>query len=259
MASLDRTRYTCRMPLISIISACYNGASTLERLLDSIARQTFRDFEVIIADGGSTDGTQEILSRHNHMISWWASEPDRGIADAWNKGLAHAQGEWVLFIGVDDALYDEGVLAQMAPHLRGARTDLVYGMWQFERGPFDGKTMGQPFDIVRFRRSMTLPHIATFHARKLFDEVGPYDLDFPIAADYELLLRKRDLTATFVPVIVSRMNSAETTSTRNPVNSFWDSARAQHKNRTRSLPAIGLRFLREVAYNYAVRFKLIRR
>lgn len=243
------------MPLISIIAACLNGAGTIERMLKSIEIQTFTDYELIIIDGGSTDGTQSILSRHESLLGYWVSEPDNSIAEAWNKGLARASGEWVLFMGVDDALENASVLESMVPHLRAATVDVVYGQTLFEHGLFDGQTMGAPFDIKALRRSMTLPHVSTFHRRRLFREVGDYDPDFRIALDYELLLRKRDLTGQFVPMIVTRMNGADASSSSNPVKSFRDAARAQRKNRSMSSPRICLRFLREVAYNYFVRLK----
>lgn len=243
------------MPLVSIIAACRNGTSTIERMLDSISGQTFRDFELIIIDGASTDGTQDILTKHDEFISYWISEPDNSIAEAWNKGLARARGEWILFMGVDDAFDRATVLEEMAPHLRSATTDLVYGTTLVVDGLFNGQMKGQPFDIKGLRRSMTLPHVSTFHARSLFDEIGLYDPDFRIALDYEILLRKRELTGQFIPMIVTRMNGADATSTSSPIKSFVDAAKAQHKNRSMSLPSIWLRFLREVAYNYWVRLK----
>lgn len=243
------------MPLVSIIAACRNGATTIERMLDSIVCQTFRDFELIIIDGASTDGTQDFLRKHNELISYWVSEPDNSIAEAWNKGLARARGEWILFLGVDDALDRATVLEDMAPHLNDATTDLVYGKTLVVNGLFDGQMKGEPFNIKGLRRSMTLPHNSIFHARHLFDEVGLFDPEFQICLDYDLLLRKRDLTGLFVPIIVARMNGADTTSTSNPIKSFADAAKAQYKNRSMSLPSIWLRFLREVAYNYWVRLK----
>lgn len=243
------------MTRISIIAACRNGARTLQVMLDSIRQQTFNDFELIIIDGASSDGTQGILQANEDVVDFWLSEPDNSIAEAWNKGIAHANGMWVLFLGVDDRLYSPDTLAQMAPHLETGDVDLVYGKTLFDGGLFDGQTMGAPFDVHKLWRSMTIPHIATFHARRLFDEVGLYDPDFKIALDYELLLRKHHLTARFVPQIVTLMNGADTTSTSNPVHSFLDAARAQRKNRSISPPAIWLRFAREVLYNYLVRLK----
>lgn len=224
-------------------------------MLQSIADQTFRDFELIVIDGDSTDGTQEILRGYDELLSYWISEPDGSIAEAWNKALAWATGDWVLFLGVDDALHNNRVLEEMAPSLRNETADIVYGQVQIEHGLFDGQILGGPFDIERLRRSMTVPHIGTFHARRLFDEVGLYDPDFRIALDYELLLRKRDLGARFVPILVALMNGAGGTSTNNLVMTFRDAARAQRKHRVLSPPAIFLRFLREVAYYYFVRLK----
>ena len=91
-----------RLPRISVVIAVYNGAQTIQRALDSIFEQTYRDLEVVVIDGGSTDGTQAILEHNASQIAYWVSEPDRGVYNAWNKALDHVTGDWVCFLGADD-------------------------------------------------------------------------------------------------------------------------------------------------------------
>ena len=90
-------------PLLTIIVAVFNGAKTLERCIDSVVQQTWPYKELIIMDGGSTDGTVDLLKRYDSKIKYWESRPDRGIYHAWNKALDHAEGEWICFIGCAEA------------------------------------------------------------------------------------------------------------------------------------------------------------
>src|SRR3990172_6849742 len=100
-------------PLISIIVAVYNGKATLQQCIDSVAQQTYPNKELVIIDGGSNDGTVELLEKNRSKFSYWISEPDRGIYNAWNKGLVQAHGEWVCFLGADDYLWDATVLGRI--------------------------------------------------------------------------------------------------------------------------------------------------
>ncbi|MDA3897412.1 MAG: glycosyltransferase [Desulfobacteraceae bacterium] len=93
-------------PKISIIVVVFNGAQTLERCLYSVVHQIYPCKELIIMDGGSTDGSVELLKRYDSQIKYWESKPDRGIYHAWNKALEHAEGEWICFIGSDDFFFD---------------------------------------------------------------------------------------------------------------------------------------------------------
>jgi glycosyltransferase involved in cell wall biosynthesis len=104
-------------PLISVIVAIYNGKATLQQCIDSVAQQTYVTKELIIIDGGSTDGTVDLLKANSGQISYWISEPDHGIYNAWNKGLAKAKGEWICFLGADDFFWDAQVLERMAAQL----------------------------------------------------------------------------------------------------------------------------------------------
>jgi glycosyltransferase involved in cell wall biosynthesis len=101
-----------RSPYVSVVVAVFNGVDTLQRALDSLFAQTYRDWELVVIDGGSTDGSVAILERASDRISYWVSEPDRGIYDAWNKALSRLRGQWVVFLGADDYLADRSVLAR---------------------------------------------------------------------------------------------------------------------------------------------------
>jgi glycosyltransferase involved in cell wall biosynthesis len=95
--------------LFSIVTVVFNGAATLQSAINSVAQQNCRDFEYIVLDGASTDGTVSILERNADRINHWASEPDAGIYDAWNKALRIARGEWIAFLGADDTYHPDAL------------------------------------------------------------------------------------------------------------------------------------------------------
>jgi len=195
---------------ITVVIATYNAEKTLEACLDSIRKQTYCDLEVVVADGASSDQTLQILNAHASEIAVMVSEKDRGIYDAWNKVIPRATGEWLIFLGADDALWDSDTLANAAIALAAARENIVYGkiavilpdneILNFE---------GEPWEKVcrKFRHEMTIPHQGTFHRRTLFQKYGLFNPDFRICGDYEFLLRElKHQPARFIPnLVISRM------------------------------------------------------
>ena len=117
-------------PLISIIIAAYNSEEFFERCINSIFSQKYTNYEIIVIDGGSSDKTQELLHKYSKRFKYWESMPDNGIYHAWNKALAQSSGEWIIFIGSDDFLYDKYTLRNSMKHLHGALKNnvrIVYG------------------------------------------------------------------------------------------------------------------------------------
>jgi len=219
------------LPLITIIVATYNAVDVLADCIRSIDSQTYRSRELIVIDGGSTDGTVDLLEEHRNKLAYFESASDRGIADAWNKGLRRSRGGWVLFLGADDRLYDEYVLQDMASSLLSAENeDVVYGEVMFANGIHEGKVLGGNFDWRIHKRRMLIPHTSCFHRRSLFEELGAYDESYQIALDYEFLLRKCTLRAKFVRRIVTLMGG-EGISTVATKRSRCEARRAQFKNR----------------------------
>lgn len=179
----------------TIVLAVRNGQSTLDQCLQSIACQTHANREVIVVDGGSTDGSVDIIRRHTGMIEFWCSEPDRGIYHAWNKGLERARGDWICFLGADDYLWAPDTLKRLAPIL--ARTyppvRVVYGEVAVvnEHGAEMARA-GEDWSSAkrRFRQIMCLPHTGLMHHRSLFEAHGRFDESYRIGGDYEMLLRE---------------------------------------------------------------------
>jgi glycosyltransferase involved in cell wall biosynthesis len=184
--------------LISIIIATYNRAKTLQQCIDSITCQTYPHTELIIIDGGSTDDTVEILKANADRITYWESKKDHGIYDAWNKGLDHAHGEWIYFLGADDYCWAPDVLNQILQQIlqhiisAGKGVTVVYGKVALVSS--SGKVLeilGKSWEKSKrqFFRGRCIPYEGVFHHKSLFDRYGKFDSSFRIAGDYEFLLR----------------------------------------------------------------------
>jgi glycosyltransferase involved in cell wall biosynthesis len=184
------------LPLITVVTAVRNQAKTLPACISSVAGQTYGLREHLVVDGGSTDGTVDILRASTDGPTWWTSAPDDGVYDAWNKALVRARGDWVCFLGADDFLWQPNVLERMAPHLAATEqgVKLVYGrLGLVDSAGHVRAVWGRPWEQERsrfLRGIMRLPHPGLFHRKALFDALGSFDESYRLAGDYELLLRE---------------------------------------------------------------------
>lgn len=196
-------------PLLTVIVAVFNGAATLQQCIDSVAQQSYPNWELIIIDGGSQDGTVDILKANRGKINYWISEPDRGIYNAWNKGLSQARGEWICFLGADDYFWDARVLENLVESLGNFPPEIrvVYGQVMLLNGKGESLyPVGEPWPQVRgrFKQVMCIPHQSVMHRRSLFEQNGTFDESFRIAGDYELLLRElKNGDAAFIPNLIT--------------------------------------------------------
>jgi len=182
--------------VISIVTATLNAAALLPYTLESLARQRGASFEWLVVDGGSADGTLELLRRYPGELSL-VSEPDRGIYDAWNKACERARGDWLLFLGAGDDLVGDDALAAFSARLERAHPahDLVYGRLRYlsPRARVELEEVGAPWSELRGRwevgRPALPPHPATFHYRSLFAGGRRFDTRFRMAGDSHFLLR----------------------------------------------------------------------
>jgi glycosyltransferase involved in cell wall biosynthesis len=167
---------------LSIITPTLNPGPQLARTIRSVLDQDFDDLEHLIVDGGSTDGTLELVREYDHLRL--VSDGDEGIFDAMNKGIAAAKGEWVYFLGADDALADESVLRDLGPFLT-SEYDVVYGDVQSTRfgGRYDG-----PFDAIKIRKQ-NICHQAIFFRCQVFDQVGLFNPAYRSRADWDHNMR----------------------------------------------------------------------
>lgn len=184
-------------PLFTIITSTLNAMETIGRCVESVAAQTFRDYEHIVVDGASTDGTAEFLNSRKDQFSVLISEPDTGIYNAWNKALKHARGEWVLFLGADDILADKDVLGDVAGFIeeQGAASGIVYGdVMLVTKGRYEERELKRvlPEEICTKDHGSVRPLLpcqsGIFHHKLLLGKYGPFDESYRICADAKLLL-----------------------------------------------------------------------
>jgi len=178
-------------PKISIITVAYNAQNTIERCINSVFGQKFKNVEYIIIDGGSTDNTCRIIENYREKIDVFISEPDKGIYDAMNKGLALATGDVIGTINADDFFADDNVLYDIARVFSEQNTQILYGDLDYI-DPSD--EVIRKWRSGRYSRGMFnwgwMPPHPTFYCKKsLFDKLGVYKLDYGSAGDYELMLR----------------------------------------------------------------------
>jgi glycosyltransferase involved in cell wall biosynthesis len=179
-----------RRPRVTLVTAAFNACRTLERTIESIRAQTFVDIEHVVVDGGSNDGTIELLRSRLRPQDYWISEPDRGISDAFNKGVALAAGDLIQFVNADDWLSPDQVEVAVRG-LDATGADFVFGDVIFYRGGrADFRYAGEPdYPKAIHRRMPALNHTTTLAHRRTFERVGLFDLRYRCAMDYDWFLR----------------------------------------------------------------------
>lgn len=174
-------------PFFSVITVCFNAEKTLEKTLISVSRQCFRDFEYIVIDGNSTDGTLSILKNFTHQIDVLVSEPDKGIYDAMNKGISLAHGKYIYFLNADDHLASDSSLEEVKEAIRGAPDIVSCDMITFDDCG-ENKENLPPLNVFNILRGF-FAHPATFVKRSVFKEIGMFDTNIQITADLEWIFR----------------------------------------------------------------------
>lgn len=178
---------------ISIITAVFNAARTIEETLLSVAQQTHQDVEHIVVDGGSTDGTREIIDRYRHRIAKVVFEPDQGVYDAMNKGLALASGDVIGFLNADDLYASKDVLSTVVSIMEREGLDALFGDVEFFK-PKDPTGTVRRYRSARFRPDQIalgwMPaHPALFLRRRVYESYGLFRTDYRIAGDFEYCAR----------------------------------------------------------------------
>lgn len=236
---------------MSVVVAVLNAARTIEACLQSVHEQRGADVELIVMDGGSTDGTREVVERNAGRIAHWESAKDRGIYHAWNKALALASGEWICFLGADDVFASPQSVATL---LRAATpgANLVFGKVELVTAAGEVRgTLGEPWSWEKMKRKQNVAQPGALHSHDLFDRFGTFDERYRIAGDYDFLLRVgRAARPTFADAVVVRFGD-EGLSNRQYLRALRETRDIQARH-----PDIGaLRAYRTYAEEYA-RFAL---
>jgi glycosyltransferase len=197
---------------ISVITATYNSAQTLEDTMNSLNIQDYPDIEYIIVDGVSTDSTLKIVEQYGHRVTTLISEKDNGIYDALNKGIVLATGDVVGFLHSDDLFADDRVLSRIAAEFSKESTDAVYGdlhyVSKFDTTKIIRRWISGNYNINKFRNGWMPAHPTFYMKREHYLSLGSFDLKLSISSDYESMLRylwKNKLCVRYIPKVLINM------------------------------------------------------
>jgi len=175
---------------ISIITISFNSSQTIEKTLNSVASQSFKNIEYIIVDGGSMDNTLEICNSFSH-ISKIISEPDKGVYDAFNKGLKLVTGDIIGFLNADDVFFNENSVQEIVNAFLNNQTDIVYGNLDYvnEEGKVIRNWISKPYEKGLIKKAWMPAHPTFYCKKEVYDRLGGYNDSFKIGGDFELCLR----------------------------------------------------------------------
>lgn len=197
---------------LSVITAVFNNKSHLQECISSVGEQSYSDIEHIIIDGGSADGTLNLLQNIQSSSIRWISEPDKGIYDALNKGLSMATGDIIGILHSDDLFYSPKILEQVMQMFKTEDCDAVYGDLVYVSREEVSKIIrywkSSPFKPSLLKKGWMPPHPTLFMKRKWYEQASGFRTDFRIAADYDLILRvfkNSDFKPVYLPQIITTM------------------------------------------------------
>lgn len=177
---------------ISVITVCMNRVNTIEKAIQSVINQACNELEYIIIDGGSTDGTVDIIKKYEKYFTYWVSEADEGIYDAMNKGIAKSTGEIVAFLNSDD-WYEENALVTVNSYFEKCDPMILTGrVNMLQKGKWTKYTGILENNKENIRMEMIYRQPATFVRREVFDTLGGFNTRYKISADFEWMLRVYD-------------------------------------------------------------------
>ena len=194
---------------VSIITSVFNNKNTVSEAIESVLNQTYKDIEYIVIDGGSTDGTIDIINSYKGKITKFISEPDNGIYDGLNKGILKATGDIIGFLHSDDVYMDNTVIEKVVNKFYGGY-DGVYGDLIYV-SKNDGKIIrywkSGDFNINKLKKGWMPPHPTLFLKREIYNKYGLFDTSFKIAADYDFMLRilKHNIKIAYIPEVLYKM------------------------------------------------------
>lgn len=186
-------------PKVSVVTISYNAVAAIEQTMLSVINQTYENIEYIVIDGGSKDGTVDLIKKYSDKIAHWVSEPDKGIYDAMNKGAQIATGDYVVFVNVGDTFATKHVLSEVAAKM-GAMKDIYYGniINRMSYGDVEIK----PQSLEKIRTRMIFSHQATFVKRNIL-VLHKFNIKYKYAADYDFLSRMFFQHYSFQPLDIA--------------------------------------------------------
>jgi glycosyltransferase involved in cell wall biosynthesis len=199
---------------VSIITVCFNSVKTIEETVRSVLSQSYKDIEYIVIDGGSTDGTLNVINRYKNRIAKVISEPDNGIYEAMNKGIKLSTGDVIATLNSDDIYNDQSIVGQIVEFIQNNGLDAAYGdLVYIDRNRADHITRfwkAGKYKKGAFSYGWVLPHPTFFCRKEIFERFGYFNDKLQIAADYELMLRfieKHQIKVGYLPKVIVKMRT----------------------------------------------------
>jgi glycosyltransferase involved in cell wall biosynthesis len=221
--------------IITVVTVSYNASRVIEETILSVINQTYPYLEYIIIDGGSTDGTIDIIKKYEHKIAYWTSEPDKGIYDAMNKGLDRATGEWINFMNAGDCFYEKFTVEKVVNHLSSLSFAVIYGDYiaKTSIGLFYQKPTTPFFLSNKYIVSKDICHQSVF-VKTLLAQTIRFDLNYHISADFKMLyeIYKLNYPFFYISEAVAVFEVEAGFSMNNRILAYKESARVQGKDKT---------------------------
>jgi glycosyltransferase involved in cell wall biosynthesis len=242
---------------ISILTVTYNSERHLEQTIESVVGQTYPHIEFIVVDGGSTDGTLGIIERYADRMHHHVSEPDEGIADAMNKGLSLATGDYIYFLHSDDYLENDESIAQAAEYCAAGLEILLFSIYLEKGGT---KTLRKPRGLGPWLNLKTgVYHQSAICAASLFERIGGFDTEFDVTMDYDFFLRayRQGIRARVVDLPIATMRLVGISS-----QTDWGSLRhrfaEERKVHEKNCPSAGMRMFYAAYWSLYLPYRRLR-
>lgn len=228
--------------VVTIVTATYNSVATLADTIESVLHQSYRKIEYLIIDGGSNDGTLDLIRSYEPKFEGrmrWVSEPDKGLYDAMNKGIAMATGDVVGILNSDDFYTSDDVLERIAKEMQQGDVDAVYSDIHFVNDSDLTKCVryysSKGFRLWKMRLGFIPAHPSFYCKREVYEKYGTFDLDFKLAADFENLLRLlfiHRIKTRYIPMdsVTMRTGGASTSGVQSYKQGMQDHLKAYKKN-----------------------------
>lgn len=211
---------------ISVVTICYNAIDGIEKTIQSVIGQTYKDIEYIVIDGGSTDGTVDVIKKYEEYIERWVSEPDKGIYDAMNKGIEAATGDFIQFLNAGDVYHDKECLSLFVPQICPT-TIIAYGKVNFIYSIMS--KVREPYPLHYMKRRMPFNHPATF-VKTSYHKEHLFDVSYRSSGDYDFLYKayyNDHVKFQHIPVIIADFEAEQGISSSNYLLRKQEDARLQ--------------------------------
>ena len=203
-----------KYPKISIITVAFNSVQTIKDTIESIISQDYNNIEYIIIDGGSTDGTIDVVKQYTNSVVYFCSEADNGIYDGMNKGINAATGDIIGILNSDDFYPNSFIISNVAKSFEKHNCDAVYGDLVYVRSNDVTKItrywQAGVYSTSKIKNGWMLPHPTFFVKQNIYKRYGLYDTDLKSAADYEMILKllyKHNISVHYIPMILVNMRT----------------------------------------------------